>query len=111
MQGHDALLAALTEHAQETLGEINTREVETAELGHAKSGAVEDLTHRAIERGPFVFTPVVIQEIFELLTNHDLGQLVRRARRQQTRGGTHREVPAFNQPRKVTSKRRSTTNN
>src|ERR1035437_5959439 len=123
MKGHDALLATFTEHAKEPLREVDAHEVEPTELGHAKSRAVEHLTDRGDERGPLVVAPVVLQEIVELFTEHDLGQLLRGARADQgvlnglstrdvgnvepgpggkrARGGVGTEGPAPRAPAKV----------
>jgi len=109
VQGHDALLAALAEHAKEPLGDVDALEVQSAQFGHAQSRAVEDLTDRAVEHGPLVLAPVVLEEIVELLAHHELGEAVRGARRQQTSRVVHLDVPALEQPGEVAAQGRAPT--
>jgi hypothetical protein len=60
--------------------------VEPAEFADPQPRAVEDFTDRAVQRGPGVVTPVVVEQGVELLTDHDLGQSMVRSRRREPGG-------------------------
>jgi hypothetical protein len=73
VQRHNPFLATFTHDAQKSLGEINTVNVESTEFTHAKACSVEHLAHSAVERGPLVIAPVLVEKMVELFAHDELG--------------------------------------
>jgi hypothetical protein len=90
MQRHDPLLSTFTEHLDESLGEVNAVEVQSAEFANAKTGTVEDLADRPVERGPFVLTPIVVEQVLQLLSHDDFWKSTVGTRCRDPRGRTFR---------------------
>lgn len=89
--------------------EVDAGNVESAQLTHAKSGAVEHLTDRAVKDRPLIITPVLVEEMIELFSNNDLWELGEGSRRRKPRGRIGVEQLTLHQPCEVAAKGGSTS--
>ena len=79
-QGDDPLLAALAEHANRLLLEVDVREIELHRLLRAQAGRVDELPERAVAKGDRAFALERLQLAVDVIGLGDVRKALRPTR-------------------------------